>query len=171
MAKSNDLTLWHSSLDKFLYMCFTVWIFRSIQFDYQKRFYSKYFISIFMIKVLKTTMCVVQLSSFTLFWKKQLIFHKKNKYLHGTYDLQFGPIMSLPVISLQHMHVFVYSSWLIMTSISMVVAHVPTHLLLLLILAILWHDVFGYLIVLMTYWLLKTVDSLRIAFETKNINK
>lgn len=52
-------------------------------------------LSKFRIRVLKTTLFVVQLSNFNYF-RKNFYFIKKN-YLRGTYGLQFGPIMSLHV--------------------------------------------------------------------------
>lgn len=49
-------------------------------------------------------------------------------HLRVAYVFQFYPIMSLPVKLLQHMQVFVDLSWLIMTTLSIVIPHIPRHL-------------------------------------------
>lgn len=69
-------------------------------------------------------------------------------------------------MALQQMHVFVDLSWLIMTILFILILHVPRHMFLLFIFAILWHEDFGFSFILMAWWLLKPVASLRI----KHIN-
>lgn len=81
--------------------------------------------------------------------KKYMKFKKKYKsiwwqlYIRSINVFQFDPLMSLPVMSLQHIHIFADMSWLIMTIASTEILHVNRHSPAVSIFAILWHDDFG----------------------------
>lgn len=97
----------------------------------------------------------------------------KKKYLHvrGTYDFQFGPLIPSPVISLQHIHVFVDSPLLIMAIIFVVIIQCPKHSLLLVLLGILLQEDFGPVFVLIPWNVLMVVASMQLIWKTRNITR